>query len=468
LSEFTGERVIPGEVDIDLWNEHTARYAFAARLAAEKRVLDAGCGTGYGSSALAQTARTVTGLDVAPEAVAFACQHYAAPNVRFLQASCSAMPFAGAGFDLVVAFEVIEHLAEWQEFLQEGLRVLAPGGLFVVSTPNRDYYAESRRFSGPNPFHAHEFDLEEFARELRAVFPHVHLYLQNHVESIAIRPAGSGGEHPELHQSKCSPDPAEAHFFLAVCSCSPEPAPPPFLYIPTTANVLRERELHIGKLQVDVDQLREEKEKLVGMFRKQQEALDEANRWARDLDTKLEAASTRITELQTELEDRTRWALDLDQQLAAARSRAAELQSELRQVVAGYEITAVEGENATGTAPNQEDTDEHERKLGERLVAAQARIFRLQDEHEKAVAKIAELEAENNAKTDWARRLEADLDAKGKDLIHCLEVLHETEKGLEERTAWALRVQDEIDHLRASRWMKLGKQLGLGPKLGAG
>ena len=56
LAEFTGERVIPGQVDVDLLNEHMARYAFAARLARGKRVLDAGCGAGYGSAELAQTA----------------------------------------------------------------------------------------------------------------------------------------------------------------------------------------------------------------------------------------------------------------------------------------------------------------------------------------------------------------------------------------------------------------------------
>ena len=58
LAEFTGERVIPGQVDVDLLNEHLARYTFAARLARGKRVLDAGCGAGYGSAELAHAAQT--------------------------------------------------------------------------------------------------------------------------------------------------------------------------------------------------------------------------------------------------------------------------------------------------------------------------------------------------------------------------------------------------------------------------
>src|SRR3977135_1391273 len=86
LAEFTGERLIPGEVDIDLLNEHMARYNFAARLTRGKRVLDAGCGAGYGSAELAQMAERVIGIDIAPEAVEFARSHYQAPNLSFEQA----------------------------------------------------------------------------------------------------------------------------------------------------------------------------------------------------------------------------------------------------------------------------------------------------------------------------------------------------------------------------------------------
>jgi hypothetical protein len=49
LAEFTGERVIPGQVDADLWNEHFARYLFASRLARGRRVVDLGSGSGYGA-----------------------------------------------------------------------------------------------------------------------------------------------------------------------------------------------------------------------------------------------------------------------------------------------------------------------------------------------------------------------------------------------------------------------------------
>src|SRR6476620_11002088 len=121
-----------------------ARYHFAVRLARGKRVLDAGCGAGYGSAELAHAAQTVIGADVAAEAVDFAREHYRLPNLRFEQASCAALPHRESVFDLIVAFEVIEHLENWRDFLREARRVLAPNGQFIVSTPNKLYYTESR------------------------------------------------------------------------------------------------------------------------------------------------------------------------------------------------------------------------------------------------------------------------------------------------------------------------------------
>jgi SAM-dependent methyltransferase len=239
LAEFTGERVIPGQVDIDLWNEHVARYAFAARFAAGRRVLDVGCGAGYGSAALAESARSVTGVDVSAEALAWARAHYGRDNLEFVEASADALPAPDASVDLVVAFEMIEHLQDWRAFLAEVRRVMAPGASFIVSTPNLAYYTESRGITGPNPFHFHEFEFEEFESELRGVFPHVSMFLENHVAGIGFQPVACTAAPPHLEAAESRPSPHETHFFVAVCSLAPHDAMPGFVYLPAAANVLR-------------------------------------------------------------------------------------------------------------------------------------------------------------------------------------------------------------------------------------
>jgi SAM-dependent methyltransferase len=419
LAEFTGERVIPGQVDPDLMNEHLARYAFAARLARGKRVLDAGSGAGYGSAELAKSAAMVLGVDRSAEAVHFAWENYRLPNLRFAQASVAALPLADAAFDLVVAFEVIEHLEQWHEFLLEVRRVLVPTGQFIVSTPNKLYYAETREQAGPNPFHHHEFEFAEFRSELAAVFPHISLFLENHVEGVVFQPV-EASETAEVRCEGAEAVPGNSHFFVAVCAHRPQIGNPTFVFVPRTGNVLREREKHIEllaheleiknewleKARQELAELNHEHQKLLEMFRQQKAELEARNQWALQLNQELEERNARVAQLQDEL--------------------AAE-QAGARTVVQGYE------------------------------------------------AKVLELEEDVRQKTAWAldteNRLTKELADKGEELARCVEILHRTEKTAEDRRIWAEKLQQQVTQLErqlagylASRWVKLGRRFGLGPE----
>lgn len=104
---------------------------------AGKRALDVGCGAGLLAEPLARLGAEVTGVDAAEETVAVARAHAAGAGlaIDYRQGELASL---GLGqFDLVTAMEVIEHVADKRVFLIELARHLAPGGLMVLSTPNR-------------------------------------------------------------------------------------------------------------------------------------------------------------------------------------------------------------------------------------------------------------------------------------------------------------------------------------------
>ncbi len=169
--EFTGERFvpgIPGEIEL----EHVHRYAFARALVGGRRVLDCACGEGYGSALLAGVAREVAGVDIDAVTLAHARQRYEAiANLSWHCASAAALPFADGSFEAIVSFETLEHLPLdlQRAMLAEFARVLAPGGLLVLSSPNRVEYSDKRGYR--NPFHLHEHDRAELDALLEPAFP---------------------------------------------------------------------------------------------------------------------------------------------------------------------------------------------------------------------------------------------------------------------------------------------------------
>ena len=168
--------------------EHFHRYALAAEQVAGLRVLDIASGEGYGSAMLADTAASVDGVDISPEAVGAANVRYGRPEkLKFHVGDAAAIPFGDATFDAVFSFETIEHIPSPKDLLREIKRVLKPGGFAMISTPNKSVY--NRGLKEPNHFHLCEMEMGEFTTLLESYFKHCLVLGQRMVIASAISPA---------------------------------------------------------------------------------------------------------------------------------------------------------------------------------------------------------------------------------------------------------------------------------------
>jgi 2-polyprenyl-3-methyl-5-hydroxy-6-metoxy-1,4-benzoquinol methylase len=161
-----GGRLLPS-MSGGVVREHLHRYGMAQMLARGLDVLDIACGEGYGSRLMAEVARSVVGVDCDERVIRHASAAYSLPNLRYLVGDCVAIPVANASVDLVVSFETIEHIHDHAAFLSEITRVLRPSGVLLLSTPEREAYAQ---YSPPNPYHLRELTYEETVSLLKSRF----------------------------------------------------------------------------------------------------------------------------------------------------------------------------------------------------------------------------------------------------------------------------------------------------------
>lgn len=161
---LTGERTIP---DLDIENywfrRHQVVYQRLATHCVGRDVLEAGCGEGYGADLIAEVARRVVAVDYDEAAVAHVRRRY--PRVDVMRANLAELPLPDASVDVVVNFQVIEHLWDQSQFVEECARVLRPAGLLMMSTPNRITFSPGRD-TPINPFHTRELNADELTELL--------------------------------------------------------------------------------------------------------------------------------------------------------------------------------------------------------------------------------------------------------------------------------------------------------------
>ncbi|WP_256203123.1 bifunctional 2-polyprenyl-6-hydroxyphenol methylase/3-demethylubiquinol 3-O-methyltransferase UbiG [Pseudomonas sp. ML96] len=156
------ERIYPPDLDPDnpadqaTLRIHLERYEFAASHLSGSRVLDMACGCGYGTALLAERHpdKQVTGVDIDPDAIAYAQRHYRLPNLNYVCADAEAFA-SEQGFDNIVSLETIEHLPHPPRLVANYARLLASGGRVIASVPI------TPTLDG-NPHHLHDFSRRSF------------------------------------------------------------------------------------------------------------------------------------------------------------------------------------------------------------------------------------------------------------------------------------------------------------------
>lgn len=188
--ENTGERVIPedarkGFARINLVRHKVAHLYAIREIRAAERVLDVGCGTGYGSAMMAARMGEVVGIDSSPETISWARSKHRAENLKFLAMPATALNFPDGHFDAAYSIQVIEHIEDIDLVLAEVVRVLRPGGKFIVATPNRVTYSPEGMH---NIYHVREYSAEELEILLATFFPETRVNGLHAGLDLALRP----------------------------------------------------------------------------------------------------------------------------------------------------------------------------------------------------------------------------------------------------------------------------------------
>ena len=149
---------------------HTISYEFSEKYIKNKNILDFGCGSGYGTKILAKQAKSAMGIDISAEAINYATKNYSSKNLDFKTIDQLKKEDLKETFDVITSFQVIEHVLNDKEYIETILSLLKPGGLLILTTPNKEYRLFSYIQKPWNIFHIKEYSKKQLERLLDTYF----------------------------------------------------------------------------------------------------------------------------------------------------------------------------------------------------------------------------------------------------------------------------------------------------------
>lgn len=160
-----GMAPVSPEVRNDLYMAHMAVYEFAAGLARDTRVLDLGCGTGYGTDRLSEEGGDLVGVDPDERSLGYARKHF--PDERFVAGTAESLADDLGLFGLIVAANVLPHLESPKVALDAVVRRLTADGTFVASVPPilDERMMEEHKASGLHRSNLYLWDWESLFRK---------------------------------------------------------------------------------------------------------------------------------------------------------------------------------------------------------------------------------------------------------------------------------------------------------------
>lgn len=147
-----------------VWLPHKRTYEFASKLCENKNVLEVGCGEGWGSNLIAGFAKKVTAIDIDNQAISYAKKKFNRNNLFFRKLNIYNLKKINHKFDIVVSFQVIEHLKDIDSYLSNIKEKLTKNGILIISTPNKS----SNHVK--SPYHFNEYTKKEIIKILQKYF----------------------------------------------------------------------------------------------------------------------------------------------------------------------------------------------------------------------------------------------------------------------------------------------------------